>query len=385
MDVMARRRAIMAHVARLVKKIISSVTGLVSFTTNVIRPVKVTCEFSPIQEGSGDPSPTNVRPISGWTGANIEQRGKNLLDSSDYSGIRALRYSNGTFTETGTDGGPYTHIYFCRTYKNGRRIGNYSLVDDGAGRKARNITVNVGDIDTIQIGFLTFGDNAYVKFKASDVIVESGTYNISYNVVTVPTSNTLGAFNDVQISKTDSSYEPYHGTTIPIAFTDPTTGDPMTVYGGTLTLNEDGSADIVANKAGKTYIGDASESWTKFESGSASVFAMRHPLPNFINSNGAIIANYLKTIGKDASWGSNDNWVSWANPNVLVTGIKSITTVDAWKVYLAENPLTIVYNLMSSQVYHLDNVGQLVTFLGTNTIWTDTNGTNTATYLKHQS
>lgn len=35
--------------------------------------------------------------------------------------------------------------------------------------------------------------------------------------------------------------------------------------------------------------------------------------------------------------------------------------------------------------YHFDNVGQLITFLGTNNIWTDTNGTNTATYLKHQS
>lgn len=28
-------------------------------------------EIEPVQSGSGDPSPTNVRPISGWTGANV--------------------------------------------------------------------------------------------------------------------------------------------------------------------------------------------------------------------------------------------------------------------------------------------------------------------------
>ena len=27
--------------------------------------------ISPVQSGSGDPSPTNIRPISGWTGANV--------------------------------------------------------------------------------------------------------------------------------------------------------------------------------------------------------------------------------------------------------------------------------------------------------------------------
>lgn len=31
----------------------------------------VTVNISPVQSGSGDPSPTNVRPISGWTGANV--------------------------------------------------------------------------------------------------------------------------------------------------------------------------------------------------------------------------------------------------------------------------------------------------------------------------
>lgn len=36
---------------------------------------KIVATIKPVQEGTGDPSPDNVRPISGWTGANIYQAG----------------------------------------------------------------------------------------------------------------------------------------------------------------------------------------------------------------------------------------------------------------------------------------------------------------------
>lgn len=45
-------------------------------TNAEIRSLKV--HFSPKQEGSGDPSPENVRPIVGWDGVEVSQHGKNL-------------------------------------------------------------------------------------------------------------------------------------------------------------------------------------------------------------------------------------------------------------------------------------------------------------------
>ena len=46
-------------------------------------PVKdLTIAIEPIQAGSGDPSPSNVRPISGWTGINVARTGKNLFDKT---------------------------------------------------------------------------------------------------------------------------------------------------------------------------------------------------------------------------------------------------------------------------------------------------------------
>ena len=58
--------------------------GMVSFEADYGGlPLKsLLAEIKPYQRGSGDPSPTNVRAISGWTGANVHHTGKNLLEGS---------------------------------------------------------------------------------------------------------------------------------------------------------------------------------------------------------------------------------------------------------------------------------------------------------------
>lgn len=42
----------------------------------------VCTRIEPVQSGSGDPSPDNVRPISGWTGAKLWRSGINMLDAA---------------------------------------------------------------------------------------------------------------------------------------------------------------------------------------------------------------------------------------------------------------------------------------------------------------
>ena len=55
----------------------------VAFATNVQKPLSAfTIPFLPVQSGTGDPSPENVRPISGWTGVTANRAGKNLFDES---------------------------------------------------------------------------------------------------------------------------------------------------------------------------------------------------------------------------------------------------------------------------------------------------------------
>lgn len=40
------------------------------------------------QAGSGDPSPNNIRPISGWNTLNVTRTGRNMLDANSLSQIQ---------------------------------------------------------------------------------------------------------------------------------------------------------------------------------------------------------------------------------------------------------------------------------------------------------
>ena len=67
----------------------------VSFQTNVAKPLTgFTIPFIPMQSGSGDPSPSNVRPISGRTGITAWRTGINVWDEEWVVG--AINGANGS-------------------------------------------------------------------------------------------------------------------------------------------------------------------------------------------------------------------------------------------------------------------------------------------------
>lgn len=52
-----------------------------TFTTDLAKPLRrLVIPFTPVQSGSGDPSPDNVRPITGFTGLNIYRSGEDTSD-----------------------------------------------------------------------------------------------------------------------------------------------------------------------------------------------------------------------------------------------------------------------------------------------------------------
>lgn len=55
-----------------------------TFDTTLIRPLKsCVASFSPVQAGSGNPSPDNVRPISGWTGLTVYHSGEDTSNPDE--------------------------------------------------------------------------------------------------------------------------------------------------------------------------------------------------------------------------------------------------------------------------------------------------------------
>lgn len=69
--------------------------------------------IEPVQAGSGIASPSNVRPISGWTEANLTRTGENLLDFDEWNGTGIVRGSGvwanyGVSITAGAEGDAYT-------------------------------------------------------------------------------------------------------------------------------------------------------------------------------------------------------------------------------------------------------------------------------------
>ena len=88
--------------AYLLKSVANLPRSIASFNDGedmVMPSLKVAIE--PVQEGSGDPSPTNVRPISGWNVVNVGVVGSNLIDITSFTPTYTL---NGITYTINTDG-----------------------------------------------------------------------------------------------------------------------------------------------------------------------------------------------------------------------------------------------------------------------------------------
>lgn len=68
--------------------------------------VDIKVSIEPVQEGSGDPGPGNIRPISGWNGAVVKRVGKNLYPpyTEPYTNndVTLTPNGDGSFTLTGS-------------------------------------------------------------------------------------------------------------------------------------------------------------------------------------------------------------------------------------------------------------------------------------------
>jgi predicted phage tail component-like protein len=193
--------------------------------------------LSPIQAGSGDPSPTNVRPISGRTSVETTRTGKNLLPYpyaqgvvTDH-GITFTPNSDGTITMNGT--ATASAYYRISDDRHGTHNlfklpnGNYKLTDGLSAPSNRyNIFMTAVKGTTVVQSDIALS-NSRQNFSISDsldythfrigIVVQSG--QVMDNVVFKPMIRLA--------SDSDDTYEPYQGNTY-------TTALGRTVYGGTL-------------------------------------------------------------------------------------------------------------------------------------------------------
>lgn len=354
---MRRRRGIMGLNGRASTRVITATaTGNpLSFITDMVRPLKsLEIPFTPIQAGSGDPSPDNVRPISGWSGCEINHV-LNLFDTSDTDVIPNSFYNNsGSIVPSPPDMPIDIYTQYVPVAP------NTSYVVSGVSDDPHYIRV--------------------AEFNASKVFLKRAlTSQVKNPSITITTgSNTRYLrINPDRVVSGISVIDPTQSQTISIAFTDPSTGNPITVYGGTLdvltgvltvtmAIVDLGSLNWIDDLAnGRAYTTDLASTIKQLAGNMSLVSSALYP-----------VAGYKLVVANAGTM-----WESGSG-NISVNA-QNYSTIKEFKT--AMSGVQLCYELATPQTYHFDNIGQLITFIGTNTIWTDTNGTNTATYLKHQS
>lgn len=326
---------------------------------------QIAVDIEPVQAGSGDPSPTNVRPITGWTGAKVTRRGKNLLtsDTSDY--VR---------------GGEYL---FLKDVVPDGQLARFTFTD-------KDTSV---DISSCSIGFvynnMSAGESAvdyrWVISKGAinnRVDNESQTHagvlcgNVFVYPNTVETVQKLYARYNimVELGDTATAYEPYVGDTHDIAFP----SSAGTVYGGTLTINADGGGELVVNKFGHVF--DGTENIiSPVRSDLAMISFPGMAFKNWIYASAKRSSSHFgepSTFGWDGV-GAN-RWLAaggnyWGFGGYTTSEFKSYAAAQ----YANGTPITC-YTSLSTPITYALTAEQIMMLRGVNNVWADCGDTTLA-------
>ena len=324
-----------------------------AFETDVAKPlVGMTIPFTPQQAGSGDPSPSNVRAISGFTGVNIYRTGVNFCGCEWESGT--INASSGEDYDDGTEK---------------KRTKGYFAIVGG-------LTYNVVDESRYKRVYWYDKDKNYISSHTTSSTGKTAPSNACFARAVVESDKTPNPAETYSFNypSTDTEYHAYTGNSYTVTFP-----DGQTIYGGTLdlvtgvlTVDRFGvTSDEI--DAGDWAITAPSETLNRFSIGKEK---LPHNPKN--NSTSNLLCNWLKAQTGAVEWqafiGSTGNFHCYV-PS------ETIADKNAWATYLSQHKLTFVYELDEPYTIQL-YTGTIQTLVGDNTLWTDTNGTNEITYLK---
>jgi len=302
-------------------------------------------QIEPVQAGSGDPSPDNVRPISGWTGANVTRTGKNLLDK-ETAGIGFIAAANGqVIPNVAYKHSDYIYVTPGMTY---------SITDTGF------TGANGGAYYDVSKNYVR---EFRVSSFPSSFTVPNGCYYMRFSI----DPSFLDTIQ-LEIGSTATAYEPYAGTTIPITFP----SSAGTVYGGYVDLV---NGKLVVDRA-EVDLGTLA--WYYSASGNPFFYAPINDIKRPNNWND--IPNWLCSRYKTVSGNSASGGVTGigGNPANSQARICDTAYTDATSFKTAMSGVQLVYELATPITYDIDPV-TLTLLRGDNAVWADT-GDTTLTY-----
>lgn len=323
--------------------------AVASFPNGLAVPfVSVTADINAVQSGSGTPSPSNVRAISGFSSVNVTRAGKNLIGTLAKTGV-TINTSGEEVSNTNFDCSDYlyfkagTYSVSCEDYVDSTtssakiRIGAYSLDDKTFISPLKvniSATATIGDITTASFTLTT---DCYIKVAFN----KSRCKNLQ-----------------VEVEGTAIAYEPYNGEVKNIPLN-------QTVYGGRLNVT---TGELTITHAYYHYTSCVSiQSINQYN---IVNIVLKSGSSMFVNATA--MANYLElqttTIANTQTNGIFNNASDmFARLESSLVG----TTVTEVNSYLANNPIDVVVKLATPTTVQLTPT-QIEGLLGTNNVWADT-------------
>lgn len=319
-----------------------SVANFADGSANPLADLKIA--INPVQAGSGDPSPSNPRPISGWTGASVNVKGANVWDEE---------WENGVYnTSTGLPS-PNTN---CIRSKNKIKVKPSSRC---------YLKIGQGLTDVIRMIFYDKDEN-YISSNTSSIISNSA-INIPNNCFFMnfycssDYGNTYN--NDISINypSSDTEYHAYVGTTVPVSWQT----EAGTVYGGELDVTSGG---LTSNIYQKVKIKDVSR-WETVSIGGHNIFRGRGltiSKTSFSPSSKCEVATTNSTLSTNNSF--TMGYTGFYMNDVLIR-MDDYATIESFLEAVGD--YSFIYEVQTPTTYQLTPT-QVSSILGVNNIWSNT-------------
>ncbi len=329
---------------------------------------EVVVDIQAKQAGTGDPSPSNIREISGYNAANITDCGDNFLNGDKFADnfSTAAGYNKDTVNKTVSfthSAPPYHLTVFEMPFKPNTQytfIFNYTAVSTNR---------------SLRIGY-TDGTNGEIYFEANDtksaLVVTSAsgkTINEIYLTFFADGLTTLyydecGVFEGI---KTLADFEEFSGETYNIPFEQD--GEPLTVGDGSLDVS---SGELTITSI--AHIFNGTENFISLQSNTVFAYDFATSLINSFGQDNSLCSHFTnETSG--GGWGNigvNHYLIAGGqyfgvNPNMSLSDYKTWLSNQ----YANNTPVTVIATLATPLVIQLTPT-QIYNLLGVNNMYSDT-------------
>lgn len=358
----------------------SSASGdVVSFMGDGSPLKSLAVDIRPVQEGSGDPSPENVRPISGWTGAQVTRAGKNLLHNYPMRTVYGITFeydpTQNCFHIYGTSTLKFTSTY-C--------VGGGDIFIETNLLPGVECVFSMGgnipnEIKKIQLE-VVYSDNTSDLFLAGVPFTLSkpstrqrvrwyNQYDIGYEY-NIANTYDIKLYPQLELGYAPTAYEAYAGDVIPISWE----SEAGTVYGGTLDVLSGvltathmvvGRPQSISSITSvQTRASDNSTSFWMYNSTGSPFATGAEALCNMAKYNPQRDTEALQINEFRVSDQYRTSWNMRFSSSVVGTTRESIYE------YFSEHPLQMYFALINPITYQL-TPRQVSALLGRNNIWAD--------------